>query len=219
MKQVNTFDDILGGQKLIAYMKETAANGTVPHALMLVGEEGSGKKMFANLYAKALLCENADAGEPCLHCQSCLQVAAGAHPDIVKIAPEEGKGKGRKSISVKTVRDTIGDGAFIKPYKGPYKIYIFERAELMTEEAQNALLKILEEPPSYIVIMLLSTNEESLLETVRSRCVIFHTAGVEDMQVTEYLQEYLMVPDYLARPAAAFARGNIGKAAALVSSQ
>ena len=81
MKQVNTFDDILGGQKLIAYMKETAANGTVPHALMLVGEEGSGKKMFANLYAKALLCENADAGEPCLHCQSCLQVAAGAHPD------------------------------------------------------------------------------------------------------------------------------------------
>lgn len=219
MKQVNTFDDILGGQKLIAYMKETAANGTVPHALMLVGEEGSGKKMFANLYAKALLCENADAGEPCLRCQSCLQVAAGAHPDIVKIAPEEGKGKGRKSISVKTVRDTIGDGAFIKPYKGPYKIYIFERAELMTEEAQNALLKILEEPPSYIVIMLLSTNEESLLETVRSRCVIFHTAGVEDEQVTEYLQEYLMVPDYLARPAAAFARGNIGKAAALVSSQ
>ena len=103
MKQVNTFDDILGGQKLIAYMKETAANGTVPHALMLVGEEGSGKKMFANLYAKALLCENADAGEPCLHCQSCLQVAAGAHPDIVKIAPEEGKGKGRKTVPLSSL--------------------------------------------------------------------------------------------------------------------
>lgn len=225
MKQVNTFDDILGSEKLTTYMKETAAV-TPPHALMLTGEEGSGKKTLASLYAKALLCENPkrisgtrDMCEPCLTCQSCLQVAAGDHPDILMIAPEEGKAKGRRSISVKTIRETIAAGAYIKPYKGPYKIYLIDHAEKMTEEAQNALLKILEEPPAYIVIMLLATDEESLLATVRSRCVIFHTECVPDQTVTEYLQEYLMVPDYLARPAAAFARGNIGKAAELVSSE
>ena len=219
MKQINTFSDMLGGEKLTTYMKETAAHSAVPHALMLVGEEGSGKKTRAALYAKLLMCENREPGviaDPCLTCQSCKQTAAGEHPDIIVIAPEEGKA--RPSISVKAIRETIAAGAFTKPYKGPFKIYIVDRAEKMTEEAQNALLKILEEPPSYIVIMLLATDEESLLETVRSRCVIFHTESVPEEKVTEYLQEYMMVPDYLARPAAAFARGNIGKAAELVSS-
>ena len=267
MKQVDRFEDILGNEKLAVYMKETAV-GAAPHALMLIGEDGSGKRTLARLYAQLLLCENkktvsgqsaaadgeqpaqsraegeqpaqsrADGEQPaqsradgagasstrpqaeaCHTCQSCLQVAAGEHPDIVTIAPEEGKGKGKKSISVKAVRESVAAAAYMKPYKGPYKIFIIEHAEKMTQEAQNALLKILEEPPAYVVIMLLSTDEESLLETVRSRCVIFHAASVPDEQVAAYLQEYLMVPDYVARPAAAFARGNLGKAAELVGSE
>ena len=223
MKQVRSFDDILGSEKLTAYIRESAAKGTIPHAVMLVGEEGSGKKTFARLFSKTIQCEKRaaagagpDTADPCMECQSCRQVDAGQHPDIVMIGPDEGKKT--RTISVKTIRGTIAEGAFIKPYKGPFKIYIVERAESMTVEAQNALLKILEEPPAYIVIILLSTDEESLLDTVRSRCVIFHTGAVDQDLIQQYLQDELMVPDYLARPAARFARGNIGKAAQLVSS-
>ena len=216
MKQVRSFDDIIGGQKLAAYIRESDAKGHIPHALMLVGEEGSGKKTFARLFAKTIQCE-VRRGDPCLNCQSCLQIDAGQHPDVKMIAPEEGKK--RRSISVKAIRAELSEGAYIKPYKGPYKIYVVDQAQNMTIEAQNALLKILEEPPAYIVIVLLTTNEDSLLQTVRSRCVIFRTESASQEETARYLMEEIMVPDYLAYPAAQFARGNLGKAARLALSE
>ena len=107
----------------------------------------------------------------------------------------------------------------IKPYYGPKKIYIVNEAEKMTVQAQNALLKTLEEPPAYGVIILLTTNMDSLLPTILSRCVALHMRPVEDRKIEEYLMKQLYVPDYKASVCAAFARGNIGKAKALAENE
>ena len=217
MKKIETFTDVLGEDALIERLHSRAKEGAVPHAVLFVGEEGSGKKMLATLYAKLLLCEQGGE-DPCLVCASCKQVAQGAHPDVYQIAPEEGKGGSLKPIPVALIRRELIDNIQIKPYKGPYKIYIIDRAEKLTIEAQNALLKTLEEPPSYAVIILLATAEDHLLETVRSRCVTMRMEPVDEEKVREYLQEECMAPDYRARPAARFAQGNVGKAGELVSS-
>ena len=103
----------------------------------------------------------------------------------------------------------------IKPYYGPKKIYIIGDAEKMTVQAQNALLKTLEEPPVYGVILLLTTNVDALLPTILSRCVVLHMRPVEDRKIEEFLMKELHVPDYKATVCAAFARGNMGKAKAL----
>ena len=217
MRTVDTFAQVLGEEQLIGRLRARTKEGAVPHALLFTGEEGSGKKTLASLYAKLLLCENG-GDEPCLTCASCRQVADNAHPDIYRIEPETGKGGAVKPISVALIRRELIDSIQIKPYKGPYKIYIVDRAEKLTTEAQNALLKTLEEPPSYAVIILLATGEEDLLETVRSRCVTMRIERVDTERIQRYLQEEGMAPDYRARPAARFAQGNVGKAAELAAS-
>ncbi len=184
MKHVRSFDDILGSGKLTAYIKESAVKGRIPHAVMLVGEEGSGKKTFARLFSKTIQCEKR-AAEPCMECQSCRQVDAGQHPDIVMIGPDEGKKS--RSISVKTIRATIADGAFIKPYKGPFKIYIVDRAESMTAEAQNALLKILEEPPEHLMFILATTELQKVPATILSRCQRHSFKRIDAPAIADYL--------------------------------
>ena len=217
MKRPASFADIIGEEQLIARLKARTGEGTVPHALLFVGEEGSGKKTLATLYAKLLLCER-PGDDPCLTCASCRQIAQGQHPDVYWIAPESGKGGALKPIPVALIRSGLIDSIQIKPYKGPYKIYIVDRAEKLTIEAQNALLKTLEEPPAYAVIMLLATGEENLLETVRSRCVTMRMERVETDRVQQYLQEQCKITDYRARPAARFAQGNVGRAEQLAAS-
>ena len=123
------------------------------------------------------------------------------------------------TISVDDIRAQINNDVGIKPYSGPYKIYIVNEAEKMTPQAQNAILKTLEEPPAYAVILLLTTNVNSLLPTILSRCVILNMKPVADELVKKYLMEQLHVPDYKAEVCVAFARGNIGKAKALASSE
>ncbi len=117
------------------------------------------------------------------------------------------------------IRAQVNNDVAIKPYSGPYKIYIINEAEKMTPQAQNAILKTLEEPPEYAVILLLTTNVNSLLPTILSRCVVLNMKPVSDELVKKYLMEQLRVPDYKAEVCVAFARGNIGKARALASSE
>ena len=107
----------------------------------------------------------------------------------------------------------------IKPYSSPYKIYIINEGEKMTVQAQNALLKTLEEPPAYGVILILTTNVEALLPTIVSRCVVLNMKPVRDDIVRRFLMEDLQIPDYKANVCVAFARGNIGRAKMLASSE
>lgn len=103
----------------------------------------------------------------------------------------------------------------MKPYNGKYKIYIVPDADMMTVQAQNALLKTIEEPPAYAVILLLTENANSLLPTICSRCVMLKLRNIKDQLVKRYLMEQLQVPDYKADVCSCFAQGNIGKAAML----
>jgi DNA polymerase-3 subunit delta' len=120
---------------------------------------------------------------------------------------------------VEDIRDQINNDIGIKPYSSPRKVYIMNEGEKMTPQAQNALLKTLEEPPAYAVILILTTNVDALLPTILSRCVVLHMKPVQDTLVKQFLMEELGVPDYKANICVAFARGNIGKAKLLASSE
>ena len=117
------------------------------------------------------------------------------------------------------IRAQLVNDVQIRPYNGKYKIYIVPEAEKMTAQAQNALLKTLEEPPAYAVILLLTTNAGLLLDTIRSRCVLLNLKPVPDCQVKAWLMEHLEIPDYQADICAAFSQGSVGRAMSLASSE
>ena len=147
------------------------------------------------------------------HCSVKREAQSGNHPDIIHLMHEK-----PNSISVDDVRTQIVNDVLIKPYSGKYKIYIVPDAEKMTAAAQNALLKTIEEPPAYAVILLLANNASALLPTILSRCVMLSLKPVTDDKVKQYLMEHVQVPDYEADVCVAFAQGNIGKAVQLATS-
>lgn len=207
------FKDVVGHTEIIQYIKNAVTEDKVSHAYILNGEKGSGKKMLAGLFAQTLQCEKGGA-EPCYQCHSCKQAASGNHPDIIRVTHEK-----PNSISVDDIRVQINEDIQVKPYNGKYKVYIIPDADLMTVQAQNALLKTIEEPPAYAVILLLTENADSLLPTICSRCVMLKLRNIKDQLVKKYLMEQLQVPDYKADVCTAFAQGNIGKATMLASSE
>ena len=117
------------------------------------------------------------------------------------------------------IREQVNDTVMVKPYQGPYKVYIIDHAELMTPQAQNALLKTLEEPPEYVVFFLLTENAEALLPTITSRCVMLKLRNIRNTLIRKYLMEVLEVPDYKADMCTAFAQGNLGRAIMLANSE
>ena len=149
-----------------------------------------------------------------MQCHACRQVLSDNHPDLIHVTHEK-----PNSIGVDDIREQINDTIMIRPYSSYYKIYIVDEAEKMTQQAQNALLKTIEEPPSYAIIILLTTNQEAFLPTILSRCVQMKLKPLRDFVVKSYLIEALHVPEADADVYAAFARGNLGKAISLVSSE
>lgn len=205
--------NIVGHTDMIEYIKNAVNQKKVSHAYILNGEKGSGKKMLAKLFAYTLQCE-AGGTEPCYECHACRQAVSGNHPDIVFVSHEK-----PNSISVDEIRRQVNEDIQVKPYSGPYKVYIIDEADLMTTQAQNAILKTMEEPPEYAVIFLLSENAEQLLPTIRSRCVMLKVRNIKDALVKQYLMEERQIPDYKAEVCTAFAQGNIGRAIMLADSE
>lgn len=122
------------------------------------------------------------------------------------------------SIGVDEVREQINNDIVIKPYSSKYKVYIIDEAEKMTVQAQNALLKTIEEPPEYAVILFLTNTLDVLLQTVRSRCIIMNLRSVDTKLIQQYLMQKYQLPDYQARVCAAYAQGNVGKAIMMATS-
>ena len=207
------FTDIVGQEQLKEHLQNAIAMNKVSHAYIINGERNAGKEFIARVFAMALQCEKKEA-EPCGECHSCKQALSNNQPDIIYISHEK-----PNTIGVEDIRAQINNDIVIKPYSSPRKIYIVNEGEKMTPQAQNALLKTLEEPPEYAVIVILPTNVEALLPTVLSRCVVLNMKPVSDALVKKYLMEQLGVPDYKANICVAFARGNIGKAKLLASSE
>ena len=209
---MGSFKDVVGHRDVIQYLQNAIAENRVSQAYIVNGERGTGKKMLAKLFAMALLCEE-HGPEPCNKCHSCVQAESNNHPDIIWVTHEK-----PGSIGVDDVRTQINNTVAIKPYQGPYKVYIIPEADIMTVQAQNALLKTIEEPPEYAVIMLLTENAEVLLPTIRSRCVMMKLRNIKDQLVKKYLMEQMEIPDYKADVCVAFAQGNMGKAIMLANS-
>ena len=208
------FADIVGQEHLKEHLENAIKMDKVSHAYIINGEKNAGKEFIAKTFAMALQCENRQGTEPCGECHSCRQALSGNHPDIIFITHEK-----PGTIGVDDIRRQVNNDVAIKPYKGPKKIYIMNEGEKMTAQAQNALLKTLEEPPEYAVLLILTGNVDSLLQTILSRCVVLNMKPAKDAQIKKYLMETMEIPDYKADICVAFARGNVGKAKLLASSE
>ena len=207
------FKDVIGHNDIIQYIQNAVSQDKVSHAYILNGERGSGKKMLADLFAMTLQCEE-HTPNPCGECHSCKQAKSGNHPDIIHVTHEK-----PNTISVDDIRTQVNNDIVIKPYSSPYKIYIIPEADLLSVQAQNALLKTIEGPPAYAVIFLLTENAESLLPTIMSRCVMLKLRNIKTTLIKKYLMEQMQIPDYQADICAEFAQGNMGRAIMLASSE
>ncbi len=209
------FSKIIGHEQVIGQLKKAIINNRVGHAYLIEGGPGSGKMMLAKAFALALLCEDRTPdGDSCGQCRACRQAESGNHPDLILVHHEKSA-----LISVGEIRDQLVSDIGIKPYNGGYKVYIVKDADLMNASAQNALLKTLEEPPVYAVILLLTRNAAALLETVRSRCLRLNLEGLDNASIQAWLMDEMKLPDYQARMVSAFAAGSIGRAAQLAGSE
>ncbi len=208
-----TFQDIIGQDQLKEHLMNAIQNDKVGHAYIINGDRYCGKEFVAGVFSMALQCE-ADGVEPCQVCHSCKQALSMNQPDIIRVTHEK-----PGSIGVDDIRSQVTSDIQIKPYSSKRKVYIISEGEKMTQQAQNALLKTLEEPPEYAVILILTTNVNALLPTIISRAVVLNMKPVEDSLVKKFLMKTVEIPDYKADLCVAFARGNLGKAKLLASSE
>ncbi len=208
--------EIIGHGKILEHLISAVDFEKVSHAYIFNGEDGIGKKFVADYFAKLLLCNNRIEDKskpkhlrlrPCELCPSCLQFDSHSNPDVIYVTHEK-----PRVISVDEIREQLVNTVSVYPYKGDFKVYIIDEADKMNEQAQNALLKTIEEPPAYAVIILLTENKDRLLETIKSRCEIIDLKPVEKDMIKTYLMKEFKLPDYAAENAARFAAGNIGRA-------
>ncbi|WP_273327393.1 ATP-binding protein [Vallitalea guaymasensis] len=207
-----TFDEIVGHNEIINHLQSAIKTNKISHAYIIDGEKGIGKKLIANTFAKTLQCQKKGIS-PCDECISCRTFDSLNNPDVIYV--EQTKKTG---IGVDDIREQINQDINIKPYQHPYKIYIVDNADTMTEQAQNALLKTIEEPPSYVRILLLSNNINKFLITILSRCVVLKLKPIMPDKVMNYVIEKLQISDYRSELITSFAQGIIGKAKELASS-
>ncbi len=171
------FDALLGNERLKQNLVKSLHSGRISHFYLISGPQGSGKKTLAQLLGQAILCQDRD--KPCGTCPACRKVLHHNHPDFITVTDPE-----HKNVAVKIVRD-IREDVFIRPNEADFKVYLFPQD--LGIEGQNALLKILEEPPSYGVFLLLTDNPEKILPTVRSRCTELKMQALPAQALTAYL--------------------------------
>lgn len=207
------FNEIKGNEQIIKSIQSAIRNHMVSHAYIINGDSGSGKKLISGTFAKTLLCET-EGDKPCEKCTSCRTFDGGNNPDVVYVYPSK-----TKALSVDDVREQITASVNIKPYNHKYKVYIIPNADTLTVQAQNALLKTLEEPPEYAVFMLLADNINAFLPTVLSRCVVFTIKPLPPNKVEDFLLENSSDAADMANIYAEYSQGSIGKAIKFAESE
>lgn len=202
------FEKIIGNDKIKEMLSKTIENGTTSHSYLLVGTQGIGKKMLAVQFAKKILCLKQEEDNPC---KSCIEFESNNHPDYMCIQPEE------KSIKIEQIR-FLQKKIQEKPIIANKKVYIIDDADTMTQEAQNCLLKTLEEPPEFATIILIGSQENLFLPTIRSRCMILKFKPIEDDQLKQYMEVNYGITNLTKNRLAMF-QGSIGKAISLKDKQ
>lgn len=195
--------DLLASDDIINYINNSIQSNRLSHSYIIAGESGMGKGDYASYFAKLLQCETKNTH--CEECISCKQANSNNHPDIIWLKSNN------KSIPVDQIRDKVNNEILIKPYYSKYKIYIIEDGDKMLESAQNALLKTIEEPPKYAVIIILAQNVNKLLQTIISRCIILNLSPRNKSFIKNYLIKRYEVHYDLAQSASLYAAGNIGR--------
>lgn len=185
------FGDLIGQSAWTGRLRSALAAGRIVHAYLICAPSGGGKSLLADLLAQALLCQHPRQGEPCGACHGCRMAASGNHPDLIRVAPEGG------SLPVEAIR-ALQEEMAVQAYQGGRRVVVIDQAHRMTPQAQNALLKTLEEPPEGVVMMLLSASAAQLLPTVRSRCQLIQLLPVPDEAGQAALQAQGLAPDQAA---------------------
>ncbi len=207
------FEDIIGHEDIIQHFKMSIEREKISHAYILNGEKGTGKKLVTRAIVKALQCESGKA-DACNKCRSCLQADSGNQPDIIWLRHEK-----QNVITVDEVRSQMNQDIMLKPYSSKYKIYVIPDAQMLNVQAQNALLKTIEEPPEYAIIFLLTDNVDKLLPTIISRCVVLNMKPLRETDMIRYMKDVLHIPEEQAYFCERFAHGNLGKAVRLATSE
>ena len=179
---MEAFEKIIGNEDAKTYFKKAVRENQLSHGYIFEGAYGVGKNTFATELAKLILCEQKEGDRPCNQCKSCSMINAGTHPDVIQIE------KDTKVTKVETIRENIVREMDIKPYQSDYKIIIVKAADSMSVQGQNAILKTIEEPPSYGIIILVCENLSSLLPTIKSRCIVVRFNPIQKEQMRDYLQ-------------------------------
>jgi DNA polymerase-3 subunit delta' len=212
---MNYWSEISGNGRVLERLRALAAGGKIANAYLFDGAEGLGKKRAALLFAAASLCESAANEKPCGVCGACKKIFSNNHPDVVTV----GLPKDKKTIGVDLAREKISEEAFIKPLLGAWKFFVVEDAQSLTAQAQNALLKVLEEPPDGVCFLLLSTDAGALLPTVLSRCARFSFKPLPKAALEAALRaERPGLGDKIPL-LCALAQGSIGQARALAENE
>ncbi len=202
-------DRLLGNQRLKDNLRSSLKKGHISHFYIISGPAGSGKHTLAQILAAAILCEG--GSRPCRNCAPCRKVMGNLHPDFITVDDPE-----KKFVPVDLIRDARAD-IYVQPNEAEYKIYLFPRGQDMLPPAQNALLKVLEEPPKYGVFILLTDNPEKLLTTIRSRGTeLALTALPEDVLLRALEKEFPNTDPGVIRAAAARSGGFLGQAKELL---
>lgn len=203
------FEHIIGNEQIKNILQESIKRNKTSHSYLFVGIEGIGKKILAKEFAKKILCLEENKQES--NCKSCIEFDTNNHPDFLLLEPE---GNVIKIEQIRQLQKRIQE----KPIISHKKVYIINDADKMTKEAQNCLLKTLEEPPEFSTIILIGTNENAFLSTIKSRCMILHFQKIEDEKIKQYLNNQLEETNITENMLKMF-QGSIGKAIKLKDKQ
>ena len=177
------FENLVGNEKVKEYLNSTIENKNISHSFMFVGKPGIGKKQFAHQYAEMIMClQDGKCDRNSVKCDSCVKFEGNANPDYAEILPD---GKTLKIEQIRNLQARIVE----KPITSRRKVYVIDDADLMSEESQNCLLKTLEEPPEYAVIILIVSNESRILPTIKSRCVIIKFQPLTSKEIKQVKPE------------------------------